>query len=344
MRATVMYGARDVRVETVPDARLIAPTDALVTVTRACICGSDLWPYNAMPQTGVGNRMGHEFIGLVEDVGPDVRTVKKGDLVVAPFAWSDGTCEFCRQGLQTSCLHGGWWGGTELDGGQGEAVRIPQADGTLFVLPVGPEHALMPSLLTLSDVMGTGHHAARSAKVGPGKIAAVVGDGAVGLCGVIAARRLGAERIIMLGRHPDRIALAREFGATDVVGERGDAGIEAVRALTGGLGAHSVLECVGHGEAMRTAVGIARAGGAVGRVGVPQEDIIPNAQPSFYANLTIAGGPAPVRAYMEDLLPDVLEGRIEPGRVFDRIIGIEGVPDGYRAMNERESIKVMIAF
>jgi hypothetical protein len=288
--------------------------------------------------------MGHEFIGLVEGVGSAVRTVKQGDLVVAPFAWSDGTCEFCRHGLQTSCLHGGWWGGTELDGGQGEAVRVPQADGTLVVLPVGLDHALMPSLLTLSDVMGTGHHAALSARVEPGKIAAVVGDGAVGLCGVIAARRLGAERIIMLGRHADRIALAREFGATDIVSDRGDAAIERVRELTGGLGAHSVLECVGHGEAMRTAVGIARAGGAVGRVGVPQENTIPNAQPTFYANITIGGGPAPVRAYIEQLLPDVLEGRIHPGRVFDRVTNIDGVPDGYRAMNEREVIKVMIEF
>src|SRR6188474_2497758 len=246
MRATVMYGAHDVRVETVPDAKIIKPTDALVRVTRACICGSDLWPYNSMPASETGNRMGHEFIAVVESVGADVQTVKKGDLVVAPFAWSDGTCEFCQQGLQTSCLHGGWWGGTELDGGQGEAVRIPQADGTLVVLPVGPDHALMPSLLTLSDVMGTGHHAARSARVAPGKIVAVVGDGAVGLCGVIAARRLGAERIIVLGRHVDRIALAREFGATEVVSERGDAAIERVKELTNGLGAHSVLECVGH--------------------------------------------------------------------------------------------------
>ena len=344
MRATVMYGAHDVRVETVPDARIIEPTDALVRVTRGCICGSDLWPYNSMPASDVGNRMGHEFIGLVEDVGAAVRTVKKGDLVVAPFAWSDGTCEFCRQGLQTSCLHGGWWGGVELDGGQGEAVRIPQADGTLFVLPVGPDHALMSSLLTLSDVMGTGHHAALSAKVRPGKIAAVVGDGAVGLCGVIAARRLGAEQIVMLGRHADRIALARAFGATDVVSERGDAAIERVRELTGGLGAHSVLECVGHGDAVRTSVSIARPGGAVGRVGVPQESTIPSAEPTFYANITIAGGPAPVRAYMEELLPDVLEGRIEPGRVFDRVTTIDGVPDGYRAMNEREAIKVMIEF
>ena len=202
----------------------------------------------------------------------------------------------------------------------------------------------MPSLLTLTDVMGTGHHAALAAKVRPGKVVAVVGDGAVGLCGVIAARRLGAERIIMLGRHTDRIALARTFGATDIVSERGDAAIERVRELTGGLGAHAVLECVGHAEAMRTAVSIARAGGAVGRVGVPQDTTIPNAQPTFYDNLTIAGGPAPVRAYIEELLPDVLEGRIEPGRVLDRVTNIDGVPDGYRAMNERESIKVMIEF
>src|SRR6188508_2810492 len=222
MKATVMYGAHDVRVEDVPDARIVERTDALVRITRACICGSDLWPYNSMPPSAIGNRMGHEFVGIVEDVGADVRQVKKGDLVVAPFAWSDGTCEFCQQGLQTSCLHGGWWGGTELDGGQGEAVRVPLADGTLVTLPVGPDHALMTSLLTLSDVMGTGHHAALRANVQAGNVAAVVGDGAVGLCGVIAARRLGAEQIIMLGRHADRIALARAFGATDIVSERGE--------------------------------------------------------------------------------------------------------------------------
>ncbi|HVG17972.1 MAG TPA: zinc-dependent alcohol dehydrogenase family protein [Blastocatellia bacterium] len=343
MRATIMYGAGDVRIETVPDARVKEPTDALVTVTRACICGSDLWPYKTMEHSETGRRMGHEFIGLVEAVGADVRTVKQGDLVVAPFAWSDGTCVFCKEGLQTSCLHGGWWG-DELDGGQGEAVRVPQADGTLFVLPVGRDDALMPSLLTLSDVMGTGHHAALAARVGPGKSVAVVGDGAVGLCGVIAARRLGAEQIIILGRHPDRIALARDFGATDVVSERGDEAIERVRELTGGLGAHSVLECVGYEQATLTALSIARPGGAVGRVGVPQDEKIPAAQPTFFGNVTIAGGPAPVRAYIEELLPDVLEGRIEPGRVFDSVTDLDGVPDGYRAMNERESIKVMIDF
>src|SRR4029453_2938388 len=220
MRATIMYGAGDVRVENVPDARLVEPTDALVNVTRAAICGSDLWPYNQMPPSESGRRMGHEFIGVVEDVGDDVRTMKAGDLVVAPFVWSDGTCVLCRGGVHTSCLHGGRYGSDGVDGGQGEAVRVPQADGTLVVLPVGEDDALMPSLLTLSDVMSTGHHAARAAGVGPGKIAAVVGDGAVGLCGVIAAKRLGAEQIIILGRHAERTALAREFGATDVVSER----------------------------------------------------------------------------------------------------------------------------
>ena len=273
-----------------------------------------------------------------------MRTVKKGDLVVAPFVWSDGTCVFCDAGLQTSCLHGGGWGSPGVDAGQGEAVRVPQADGTLVVLPLRRDDALMPSLLTLSDVMGTGHHAALAAKVARGKTVAVVGDGAVGLCGVIAARRLGAERIVMLGRHPDRIALAREFGATDIVSERGDAAIERVRELTGGFGAHSVLECVGYEESTRTALSIVRPGGAVGRVGVPQDAAIPAAVPTFFANVTISGGPAPVRAYIEELMPDILEGRIQPGRVFDRVTNLDGVPDGYRAMNEREAIKVMITF
>jgi threonine dehydrogenase-like Zn-dependent dehydrogenase len=243
--------------------------------------------------------------------------------------------------LHTSCLHGGRYGWDDVDGGQGEAVRVPQSDGTLVVLPVGEDDALMPSLLALSDVMGTGHHAARVAEVGPGKTAAVVGDGAVGLCGVIAARRLGAEQIIMLGRHPTRIALAREFGATDVVSERGEEAVERVRQLTGGFGAHSVLECVGLPEAVITAMEIARPGGAVGRVGVPQEDTLPGGI-AFWKNVSVGGGPAPARAYIEELLPDALEGRIEPGRVFDRTIGLDEVPDGYRAMNDREAIKVQI--
>jgi threonine dehydrogenase-like Zn-dependent dehydrogenase len=338
-----MYGAGDVRIEDVPDAHLIESTDALVRVTRAAICGSDLWPYNQMEHSDTGRRMGHEFIGAVEAVGNDVRTIAVGDLVVAPFLWSDGTCVFCRQGLHSSCLHGGRYGSDDVDGGQGEAVRVPQADGTLVALSVGRDDALMPSLLTLSDVMGTGHHAAVVAKVARGSTVAVVGDGAVGLCGVIAAKRLGAEQIILLGRHADRIALAQDFGATDIVSERGDEAIERVRELTGGYGAHSVLECVGLEQAVVTALEIARPGGAVGRVGIPQDDATPTGV-AFWKNVSVGGGPAPARAYIEELLPDVVEGRIEPGRVFDRTGSLDDVPDGYRAMNERESIKVLIEF
>ena len=290
MRATVMFEAGDVRIENVPDPRIIEPTDAVVTVTRACICGSDLWPYNKMEHIDSGRIMGHEAIGVVEAVGNEVRKIKVGDFVIMPFAFSDGTCEFCHEGLQTSCLHGGFFGTTEVAGAQAEAVRVPLADGTLFVLPVEQDEALMPSLLTLSDVMGTGHHAAVVANVRPGKKVAVVGDGAVGLCGVIAARRLGAEQIIILGRHADRIALAREFGATDVVSERGDEAIERVRELTGGSGVHSVLECVGLEQAVYTAISIARPGGAVGRVGVPQDEKTPGSEPAFYNNVSVTGG------------------------------------------------------
>ncbi len=342
MRATVMYSAGDVRIENVPDPKIIEPTDAVIRVTRACVCGSDLWPYQKMEHSETGRVMGHEAIGVVEDVGADVRTIKRGDFVIMPFAFSDGTCVFCHNRLQTSCIHGGFFGTTEVAGAQAEAVRTPLADGTLFPVGAHADDALMASLLTLSDVMGTGHHAAIIARVAPGKSVAVVGDGAVGLCGVIAAKRLGAEQIIILGRHADRIALAKDFGATDVVSERGDAAVERVRELTGGYGVHSVLECVGLEQAMNTAISIARPGGAVGRVGVPQEQTIPGSEPAFYNNVTVGGGPAPVRAYIEDLLPDVLEGNIEPGRVFDRSVGLDGVPDGYRAMNDREAIKVMV--
>src|ERR671917_2071126 len=298
MRATVMYSAGDVRIEDVPDARLVEPTDALICVTRTCICGSDLHPYHQMERSETGTRMGHEAIGLVEDVGSQVTKINKGDLVVMPFAYSDGTCEFCRDGLTTACVHVGFFGNPGYDGAQAEAVRVPYADGTLFKLPVGEDDALMPSLLTLSDVIGTGHHAAVVAGVGPGKSVAVVGDGAVGLCGVIAAKRLGAEQIIILGRHEDRIALAREFGATDVVSERGEEAVERVRELTGGFGVHGVLECVGTEAATVTALSIARPGGAVGRVGLPQDEKIPAAGPTFFNNVIIAGGPAPVRAYI----------------------------------------------
>src|SRR3954452_21580449 len=342
MRATVMYAAGDVRVEDVPDAKIVEPTDAVVRVTRGCICGSDLWPYASMEPSEIGQSMGHEAIGVVEDVGAGVRDIKRGDLVVMPFAFSDGTCAFCHEGLHTACEHVGFFGNDGMNGAQAEALRVPLADGTLFPLPVGEEHALMPSLLTLSDVLGTGHHAAVVAGVKPGDAVAAVGDGAVGLCGVIAAKRLGAEQVIIMGRHADRTSLARELGATDVVAERGEEAVERVRELTGGFGVHAVLECVGTEQALKTSVATARPGGAVGRVGVPHYDAIPLAQLAFFKNVKVGGGPAPVRAYIEELLPDILDGKIEPGRVFDRTVGLDGVPDGYRAMADRESIKVLV--
>ncbi len=336
-----MYAAGDVRVEDVPDASISKPTDALVRVTRSCICGSDLWPYKS--HEGEAMRMGHEFIGVVEDVGSEVSTVKKGDVVVAPFVASDGSCVFCQEGLQTSCKNVAFWGSGDNDGGQGEAVCVPHADGTLVKLDVPADDALMPSLLTLSDVFSTGHHAAVSARVQPGRTVAVVGDGAVGLCGVMAAKRLGAEQIILLGRHEDRTNLGREFGATDVVAVRGKEATVAVRELTNGEGVHCVLECVGEEASFKTAAQIVRPGGAIGRVGVPQFKDLPGARQSFLANVTISGGIAPARAYIEELLPDVLEGRLEPGRVFDRTIALEDTAAGYKAMADREALKVMIA-
>jgi threonine dehydrogenase-like Zn-dependent dehydrogenase len=342
MRATIMYRAGDVRTENVADPSIIEPTDAIMRVVRASICGSDLWPYTSMAPSEAGQSMGHEAIGVVEEIGAEVGTVKPGDVVVMPFAISDGTCEFCHEGLNTACVHVGFFGNNGMNGAQAEALRIPFADGTLYPLALGEDDALMPSLLTLSDVMGTGHHAAVVARVGPGKNVAVVGDGAVGLCGVIAAKRLGAEQIIILGRHADRTGLARELGATEVVSDRGAEAVERVKELTGGHGVHSVLECVGLDQSVETAIEIARPGGAVGRVGVPQHELMPGATTSFFGNITVGGGPAPVRAYIDELLPDVLEGRIDPGRVFDREVALEEVPDGYRAMNDRASIKVMV--
>jgi threonine dehydrogenase-like Zn-dependent dehydrogenase len=342
MRATIMYSAGDVRIEDVADPAIVEPTDALVRVTSACICGSDLWPYADMEPSEAGNPMGHEAIGVVEDVGADVATLERGDLVVMPFAYSDGTCDFCQEGLHTACVHVGFFGNGGFNGAQAEALRIPFADGTLYPLPVGEDHALMPSLLTLSDVLGTGHHAAVVAGVKAGDSVAVVGDGAVGLCGVIAAKRLGAEQIIIMGRHQVRTDLARELGATDVVAERGEAAVQRIMELTGGFGVHGVLECVGTEQSTRTSVEIARPGGAVGRVGVPHYPAIPLAQPMFYKNVKVGGGPAPVRSYIGELLPDILDGRIQPGRVFDRAVGLDGVPDGYRAMADRESIKVLV--
>ncbi|MDQ1722944.1 MAG: hypothetical protein QOI26_2678 [Pseudonocardiales bacterium] len=342
MRATLIYGAGDVRVEDVPDPKLHEPTDAVVRVLRSCICGSDLWPYGSKPAGEQGARIGHEFLGVVEVLGSEVSGLSAGDVVVAPFVWADNTCDFCREGLQTSCRHGGGWGVAGVDGGQGEAVRVPQAQGTLVKLPVGEDSALLPSLLTLSDVFSTGHHCAVTARVNPRTTVTVIGDGAVGLSAVLAAKRLGAERVILMGRHQQRTDLGRDFGATDVVTARGEEGIEKVRELTGGDGTHTVLECVGLKPAIETAFGVARDGGTVSRVGAPQYDEVPADFGVFHRNITLTGGVAPARAYIEQVLPDVLDGRIEPGRVFDRVVDLDGVPDGYRAMADREALKVLI--
>ncbi|WP_431887624.1 zinc-dependent alcohol dehydrogenase family protein [Nocardiopsis alba] len=345
MRATLMYRAGDVRVENVPDSRIENPTDALVRITASCVCGSDLHPYHSMTADEGPARMGHELIGVVEEVGTEVATLKRGDLVVSPFAISDNTCEYCRENLQTSCSHheAGFWDGLQNEGGQAEAVRVPLADGTLVKLPVAPDSALIPSLLTLADVLGTGYHAAKAAGVLPGQDVTVIGDGAVGLMAVLSAKRLGAERIVLMGRHTDRTDLGREFGATDVVAERGEEGIARVRELTGGQGTHAVLEAVGHMPAYEQAVGVVRPGGVISRVGVPQYEEAPIGFASLFRhNIRLAGGPAPVRAYIEELLPDILDGTIEPGRVFDTTTDLDGVPAGYRDMDERKSLKVLI--
>jgi len=342
VKATLIYGAGDVRTETVPDPKLHEPTDAIVRVLRSCVCGSDLWPYGAKPAQEHGDRIGHEFLGVIEETGADVTGLKAGDVVVAPFVWADNTCDFCAEGLQTSCRHGGNWGRDGVDGGQGEAVRVPQAAGTLVRLPVGVDSALLPSLLTLSDVFPTGHHCAVTAGVSPRTTVTVIGDGAVGLCAVLAARRLGAERIILMGRHTARTDLGRAFGATDVVAERGAEGVARVRELTGGDGTHAVLECVGHLAAVETAFGVVRDGGVVSRVGAPQYPAVPADFGVFLRNITLTGGVAPARAYIEQLLPDILEGRIEPGRVFDRTVGLDEVAAGYRAMADRTALKVLI--
>jgi threonine dehydrogenase-like Zn-dependent dehydrogenase len=347
MRATLIYGPRDIRVEDVPDPAILRPSDAVVRVVAACVCGSDLWPYRGITRTDAPRRIGHEFIGVVEDVGADVRTVRRGDFVVAPFAISDNTCPHCRNGVHTSCAHGAWWGqkdehGLPIDGGQGEAVRVPLADGTLVATPDQPDRSLVPSLLTLSDVMGTGHHAAVAAGVGPGTTAVVVGDGAVGLCGVLAARRLGAERVIAMSRHPDRQKVAADFGASDIVEERGKEGVARVVELLGGMGADAVLECVGTKESMQQALDVARPGGRVGYVGVPAGGPELPVQQLFDTNVGVGGGVAPVRAYLDELLPDVLDGSIDPGRVFDLELPLEQVADAYAAMDERRSIKTLL--
>ncbi|WP_019134899.1 zinc-dependent alcohol dehydrogenase family protein [Cellulomonas massiliensis] len=348
MRATVIHGERDIRLEEVPDPVLRFGTDAVVRVVAACVCGSDLWPYRGVTPTRHPHRIGHEFVGVVEEVGTDVARMAVGDFVIAPFYVCDGTCANCRNGVSTSCLHGGWWGGADTegnsgDGGQGERVRVPQADGTLVVVPGGqPDDALLPGVLTLSDVMGTGHHAAVSGGVRPGSTVAVVGDGAVGLCAVIAATRLGASRVVAMSRHEQRQALARAFGATDVVPERGDDGVARLKDMFGGIGPDVVLECVGTKESMDQALRSARPGGQVGFVGVPNGGPELPVRTMFDSNVGVRGGVAPVRGYIEELLPEVLDGRIEPGRVFDLELPLAQVAEAYAAMDERRATKVLL--
>jgi threonine dehydrogenase-like Zn-dependent dehydrogenase len=345
VRATLIHGDHDIRFEEVPDPVLLTGDDAIVRVVASCVCGSDLWPYRGV--TRASGRIGHEFVGVVEQVGSAVGRVKVGDFVIAPFYVCDFTCVNCRNGFSTSCLQGSWWGGDDrtghpADGGQGELVRVPLADGTLAVVPGPVDDALIPHLLTLSDVMGTGHHAAVSAGVGPGDTVVVVGDGAVGLCGVLAAARLGASRIVAMSRHASRQALAREFGATDIVEERGEEGIARIRELFGGVGADRVLECVGTEESMRQALGSTRPGGQVGFVGVPNGGSELPIRKLFSSNVGVRGGVAPVRNYIPELLAEVLDGRLRPGTVFDLELPLARVAEAYAAMDERRAIKVLL--
>lgn len=341
MRATVMYAAGDVRVEDRPDPVIEQPTDAVVRVVRSCVCGSDLHYFHKLERTESGRTTGHEFIGIVEAVGAAVTAVRPGDFVISPFAFADNTCALCREGVHTACPNGGFFAGA-----QAEYVRVPQADGTLVIAPgitESTDEALLKSLLALSDVYLTGYHGAAMGRVGPGKIVTVIGDGAVGLSAVLAARQLGAEQIILMGRHASRTDLGRDFGATHVVAARGEEGIAEVRELTGGFGSHVLVEAVGHLSAYEQCLGVIRPGGVISRVGVPQyDDVNSGPGPLFGSNVTLTGGVAPVRAYLEPALAQVLAGTVEPGRVFDSVLPLEQAAQAYADMDERRSIKVML--
>jgi threonine dehydrogenase-like Zn-dependent dehydrogenase len=336
MRGAILHAPGDVRYEERPDPMIIKPTDAIVRTVATCICGSDLWPYRGIDEGTQPWAIGHEYCGIVEQVGSAVTSVKPGQFVIGGFVASDNTCPNCRAGVQTSCLQG-----TGYDGCQSELIRIPLADGTLVATPKLPPEDLIPSLLTLSDVISTGWHAAVSAGVKPGMTVAVVGDGAVGLCGVLAASQLGAERVIAMSRHQPRQQLARDFGATDIVAERGDEGIARIKELTDGVGADAVLECVGTGESMLQALRSTRPGGMVGWVGAPHGVEVP-IRDLFWPNVGLRGGPAPVRHYLPDLLDRAWNRRIDPGKVFDMVLPLEQVAAGYRAMDERRAIKVLL--
>jgi threonine dehydrogenase-like Zn-dependent dehydrogenase len=337
MRATTIHGPGDIRFTEVPDPVIAAPTDAIVKVTGSCICGSDLWHFRGEngpidePRT-----IGHECVGIVEEVGPQVRRFKAGDHVLVPFCQCDNTCPNCQVGVQSACVNGAM-----TASGQAEYARVAQADGSLVRTEGVPDAATMPAMLALTDVMATGWHAAVSASVRPGSTVAVVGDGAVGLCGVLAASVLGAERIIALSRHADRQRIARAYGATDVIAERGEDAVAALKELTGGVKADAVLECVGTDQAMRTAFDVARAGATVGMVGAPHGVELP-LRTMFSKNIGLAGGVAPVRRYLPELLDLTLEGRIDPGRVFDVTLPLDRVAEGYAAMDERRAIKVAL--
>ncbi len=341
MRAAVYKGPRSIEVADRPDPVIQESTDAVVRVLLACVCGSDLWYYRGESPHAIGS-IGHEFIGVVEDVGADVPGLAKGDLVIAPFIYSDGTCPHCRAGVTFHCVAGGSFGNGEIDGGQGEAVRVPLAASTLVKVPgSGHSEGTLRSLLTLSDVMCTGHHAAASAGVARGDVVAVVGDGAVGLCGILASARLGAERIIALSRNPARQALARAFGATDVLAERGEAANEAILEFTGGVGVDAALECVGTGQSVATALAVARPGSTVGIIGAPH-GVEVTFNDIFWRSVGWRGGVAPARAYIPELLPDVLEGRINPGRVLDYETDLDHIADAYEAMDRRRAIKSLV--
>ena len=336
MRGAVLYGAGDVRYDECPDPSLIEPTDAIIRLSVSCICGSDLWPYRGLNPTSGPAPMGHEYCGIVEEVGRNVTSIRRGQFVIGSFAASDNTCPHCRAGYHTSCAHRQW-----ISGAQAPLLRVPLADGTLVATPDVPSADLVPSFLAASDVLGTGWFAADVANVKPGATVAVVGDGAVGLLGVLSARQMGAERIIVMSRHARRQTLARDFGATDIVIERGDEGVERVMELTKGVGADSVLECVGTQESMVQAIRSARPGGSVSYVGVPHGVVLDGAE-LFYRHVHLHGGPAPVRRYLPELIRLVQNGSINPGKVFDLELPLEQVAEGYRAMDERRAIKTLL--
>ena len=347
MRATVLYSDHDIRLDEVPDPVLVNGTDAIVRVVAACVCGSDLWGYRGIVPTPSPRRIGHEFVGIVESVGSEVAKINVGDFVIAPFYHCDMTCLNCLNGVSTSCLHGGGWGaedrtGAWVDAAQGEFIRVPHADGTLVATPGQPAPELIPGLLALADVMGTGHHAALSAGVTTGSTVVVVGDGAVGLCAILAARRLGAARIVAMSRHPHRQAIAREFGATDIVEERGPEGVALIKELFDGIGPDCVLECVGTAESMDQALRSARPGGMVGYVGAPNGGSELPIRLMFGSNVGANGGVAPVRNYIDELLPEVLSGALDPSRVFDLELPLDEIAEAYAAMDERRAIKVLV--